>query len=159
MSHKRIVAIIAIVLTVGGLATYSASAFESHQVSKPQTIIMPHREESGHIYLDNLPLSMMSIDPEKGIYYLGVGSGILASWDYGTKSTSEDRTLNQEFIVFLDKQQLKEFQAMGGGLGPITELQAESLSYYVVIYSQRLTISELEAGHPKPKVTFTAALR
>lgn len=160
MSRRRILAAVAAVaLTVGGGGLTVFNTLEGNQTPATHAVVASPTAKPSVKYLADLPISMMSINSQKGIYYLGVGSGILTSWDYGAKSVSKNGTLNQEFLIFLDQRQLKEFQAMDGNVGPITEAQAEALSYYAVIYSQRLTISELKAGHPMPNITFRVVLK
>jgi hypothetical protein len=161
MSRTRFIAAVTlVVLLVGGLIASTTSGFESYKAAPKQHVAAAVPTPSKSVtYLTDLPVSMMSIDTNKGIYYLGVGSGILTSWNYGIKSVSRDGTLNQEFVIYLDAGQFKEFQGMGGNVGPITEAQAEDLSYYAVIYSQRLIISELEAGRHKPNITFSTVIR
>jgi|GEM_PF-4124692 len=160
MFRKRFLAAAAIVLIVAGsLTAYSTSVETPKSQVTVTSSASPEAGSKSATYLADLSPSLVSIDPEKGIYYLSVESGILASWDYGTKSIAKDGTLSQEFVITLNERQLKEFQAAGGNVGPITEWQAEGLSYYAVIYSLRLTVDELEAGHPKPNITFTAVLK
>ena len=153
MSRSRILAV-AIIVILGVVGLIASDVLHGSTKAVPSVTAT-----STATHLDKLPVSMASIDSAKGIYYLGVGSGVLTSWGEGAKSVAKDGSISQQFIVYLTPRQAQEFKAMGGSLGPITADQAEMLSYDVVIYSQRLTISELKAGHPEPHITFAAVLR